>query len=149
LTAPPLIASLALFGVGVFTLLVHAYWALAGGGHAFARCPFSSDGTPGFVPGKPATWAVTLLLCIAAFILLEWGGLGPGLLPESWRTTGSGLLSAGMLMRGIGDFHYVGIFKRVRQTRLLAWTTCCIRRWYSRYRCWPASWPFMAFDDGA
>ena len=44
------------------------------------------------------------------------GGIGPGVLPPLVRTAGSAGVTAALLLRGIGDFRYVGLFKRERAT---------------------------------
>jgi hypothetical protein len=74
----------------------------------------SVDGKPLFVPTRTATLfvGVALLGCAAlvgATAGFFWTGVPHKLL--SWI---SYLLALGLLARGIGDFRYVGLFKKVR-----------------------------------
>jgi Protein of unknown function (DUF3995) len=109
---------LALLGALVFAVLagVHLYWAL--GSHRVfpAAVPTRTDGTPVLTPGPVAGLAVAILLLGAAFLLAEQGGWSSGVLPASWRRTGTAGVAAVMALRGIGDFRYVGLFKRRRDT---------------------------------
>lgn len=96
--------------------LLHLYWAVKKQGAPGIGVPSHADGSPVFVPSRTATVAVSLLLALAAFLLLERSGLGPGLLPPAWRALGTGGLALVLLIRGIGDFRFVGLFKRERST---------------------------------
>ena len=74
----------------------------------------SVDGKPLFVPSRTATLFVgAALLACAALVAttagLFWVGVPHKLL--SWISYGLGF---GLMARGIGDFRYVGLFKRVR-----------------------------------
>lgn len=57
------------------------------------------------------------LLALAALVVLEHAALGPGLLPASLVGPAAWILAAVMLLRSIGDFRYVGFFKRERAGR--------------------------------
>jgi hypothetical protein len=112
------ISFVALIGAVVFLALagIHIFWAFLGQGTPTGGVPFRADGSPVFVPSRAATLAVAVLLLAAALVLLERGGWGPGVLPRAWRGAAAGALSTILLLRGIGDFRYVGLFKRVRNT---------------------------------
>ena len=77
----------------------------------------SSEGRPLFVPSPGATAAVGVVLFFFAILVAATGGLvhlgvSPRLL--SWS---SFALALGLLARAIGEFRYVGFFKRVRGSR--------------------------------
>lgn len=77
----------------------------------------SRDGKPLFVPTPPATMAVGVVLLLFAGLVVTTAGLvSVGLSPWvlSWLSYG---LAAGLLARAIGEFTYVGFFKRVRDSR--------------------------------
>jgi hypothetical protein len=75
------------------------------------------DGKPLFVPTPQATIAVGIVLLLFAGLVVATAGLvSVGLSPRvlSWLSYG---LAAGLLARAIGEFTYVGFFKRVRDSR--------------------------------
>jgi len=94
---------------------MHVYWAIAGRAGLDGVVP-TRDGKPFFQPGKTATLLVAAALLAAALVAV-WRGaylhLGPGWVPRA----GIWVLVAVFALRAIGDFRYVGIFKRVRGTR--------------------------------
>jgi hypothetical protein len=90
---------------------------------AFARATANSGAVPSvdgkalFVPSRAATVTVAVLLVAFAALVAETGGLLPLLLPRRalvWLSYG---LALGLLGRAIGEFRYVGFFKRVRGSR--------------------------------
>ena len=96
--------------------LWHFWMALMppSGGHAAVP---SVDGKPLFVPSRRATVAVGIVLIACAALVAAAGelfrlGISPVVL--AWL---SYALALGLLARGIGEFKYVGLFKRVRGGR--------------------------------
>ena len=75
------------------------------------------DGKPLFVPSRAATLMVASALLLCAVLVAATGGVvNPGIS----RRILSGLSSAlavGLLARAIGEFRYVGFFKRVTGSR--------------------------------
>jgi len=74
----------------------------------------SVDGKPLFVPSRMATLLVGVALLGCAVLVgaatgLLWTGVPHKLL--SWASYG---LALGLMARAIGDFRYVGLFKKVR-----------------------------------
>jgi hypothetical protein len=107
-----IISALVLGGIGV----AHVAWAFGRRPPGGAFIPTRADGTPVLAPGRGVTLIVALLFFLAAFLLLQRGGVGVALLPESIRRIGTTGVAVVLLLRGIGDFRYVGLFKRERDT---------------------------------
>ena len=114
-------------GVGVLMVLtllllaaLHFYWALGGGWGRGAVLP-ERAGRPTFRPGRVGTAAVGVGLSGAALVLaLRSGALsylvgGPLVRWASW------LITAAFLLRAVGDFRLVGLFRRERGTRFAYW----------------------------
>jgi hypothetical protein len=113
-----MIVFLALFGTVVFAGLaaIHVRWAFTGPATFSAGVPTRPDGTPALNPGPVAALGVAALLLASGWLLLERAGLGPHLLAPPNPAIGTTGVAVVLLLRGIGDFRYVGLFKRVRDT---------------------------------
>jgi hypothetical protein len=73
---------------------------------------------PLFQPGTASTLAVAGLLGLAALLVLAHAGLGPATALPGWIVAlGAPVVAIVLVARAIGDFRYVGFFKRVRDTR--------------------------------
>lgn len=97
--------------------VIHFYWA-AGGIRWFEDAlPMDEKGNPLFVPGAVASSVVGLGLTFFSLLYVMKSGMLDVVLP-SWLTKGGGWLVAGIfILRGIGDFKYVGLFKKVKTTK--------------------------------
>lgn len=83
----------------------------------------SSGGKPLFVPFTGSTLAVAVVLLLFAGLVAGTGDMLPLPLPRRvlvWLCYG---LAAGLAVRAVGDFRYVGFFKRVRGTRFATMDT--------------------------
>ena len=95
---------------------LHAYWA-AGGRFAKAAAIPERDGRPVLKPRSATTLLVALCLMGAAGLiairarLVAAPAVGHLAYPATWA------LAALFALRAIGDFRYVGFFKRIRGTR--------------------------------
>ena len=118
LTLSVLLLAAVLIVLGV----LHVYWALGGKGVAPAVVP-ERDGAPLFTPGPLASLTVAALLFAGAAVALGAGGVLILPLPPTLLFIGVWGLGAVFLARGVGDFRYVGLFKRVRGTRFATWDT--------------------------
>jgi hypothetical protein len=94
---------------------LHLYWAAAGGAGG-AVVPGTRDGTPLFVPSTASTVAVAAALLLAAWIVAVSGGLAARIGPRPLYLVGVWGLGLVLVARAVGDFRYVGLFKRVRGT---------------------------------
>lgn len=102
--------------VFVALALWHFRMALSPSSSAAGAVP-SVAGKPLFVPSVRATVAVGIMLLLFAGLVAATGGLlEVGLSPRilSWASL---MLALGLLARAIGEFNYVGFFKRVRDSR--------------------------------
>ena len=111
------IAIVGLVASAVLALLaaLHVYWGL-GGKTAFVAAIPTVGGRPQLHPGPLACFVVAALLLTAALLVAAqaaWRGVLPGVVTR-WGTAGAGVV---FLLRAVGDFRLVGMFKRVRGTR--------------------------------
>lgn len=100
---------------------LHVYWAF--GGKAGSRAVIPTNGAEKlFQPSPMGTIVVALLLALAAWIALEWGdAVTPRLFSETLLTVGGWVVAAVFVIRGIGDFKWVGMFKRKKGTAFAKW----------------------------
>lgn len=119
--APPVIAAALAVVFGSLAGL-HTYWA-ASGAAAGAAVPARADGVPLFRPGRVATLAVAGALAGAAMLVLGRAGLAPRLAAAGLYRAGTWALGGVLVLRVVGEFRYVGLFKRERGTRFAALDT--------------------------
>jgi hypothetical protein len=120
----PLIVAGVLAAVFIAISALHVYWAARGvmaGADAVTvggAVPVRADGSPLFRPGPLATLAVAVLLAAAAVVVLGRAGVVAPVAPPSLYRAGTWVLGGVLLLlRAIGDFRYVGIFRRERHSR--------------------------------
>jgi hypothetical protein len=101
----------------VFLILsaIHVRW-LSGDHMDLDGVVPAQDGKPLFQPGKTSTLLVAVALALAAVVSV-WRGLYPLVGPAWIPRLGIWVLAAVFALRAIGDFRYIGIFKRVRGTK--------------------------------
>lgn len=96
--------------------LLHVYWAL-GGGLDTSRIIPPFDGKPVFTPGPDGT--IMVAAALAGFAAVSPALGFPGLVPVSVRPylkwAGCAMGSV-LVLRAIGEFRYMGFFKRVRKS---------------------------------
>ena len=111
-----LLVAWALIAVFACLSLVHVYWLVGGRVGQLAAIP-ENDGKPIFEPSALATLVVTMGLALCAVIIAGTAGMLALPLSQTilaWMTRG---LAVVLLLRAIGDFRFVGFFKRIRHTR--------------------------------
>ena len=111
-TALPLIVCSVFLVLGFW----HFYMAFASSSGESGAVP-SVEGKPLFVPSAGATLAVGVVLLLFAALVAATGGILLSGLPALALTGLSYALALGLLARAVGDFRYVGFFKRVRGSR--------------------------------
>jgi hypothetical protein len=77
----------------------------------------SVDGKPLFVPSRASTVAVGVVLLLFAGLVAATAGLVQVGLPLRVLAWLSYALALGLLARAVGEFKYLGFFKRVRGSR--------------------------------
>lgn len=111
---------------GLLTIfgLIHAFWAARGMSGGSAVIP-QRAGRPVIRPSRLATLGVAGCLFAAALTLLARLGImrRPAFVPASLPHRGSWALAVIFGLRAIGEFRYVGIFKRVKRTPFARWDT--------------------------
>ena len=101
--------------VAIATL--HLFWAA--GGRLSAAAIAERDGRPLFAPRRLTTMFMALLFTLTAWVLLvRAGAILPPAIPAlhrliRWATWGIAII---FILRAVGEFHYVGFFKRARTT---------------------------------
>ena len=111
---------------------MHLYWAAGGKAGKGAAVP-SASGRPLMRPSVLGTAMVAVGLCVmAALLALRIGWLNVPALPGNGVVieVGAWLIAAVFGLRAIGDFRYVGFFKRIRDSRFarldtLAYSPLC------------------------
>lgn len=100
---------------------LHLYWAL-GGRFGMAVVLPEVNGAPLFRPGAAATAAVAVVLAGFALIALVLGYSGGSSPVLTTYAVFIGFVVGGVLvLRAVGEFRYVGFFKRVKGTRFAAY----------------------------
>lgn len=97
--------------------LWHVYMAFAKKSSNDSAAIPSVNGKPLFVPSMQATLAVACALFVFALLVAATAGMVSLGLPNKLLTLSCYALAFGLLARAVGDFKYVGFFKKVRDSR--------------------------------
>jgi hypothetical protein len=108
------VPALALCAIFVSLAGLHFFWALGGRAGIEGVVP-QENSQPLLIPRKAATVLVAFLLLAAAGVSL-WRGLEPNARSYWVPYSGTWVIALLFAVRAIGDFRYVGFFKRVRGT---------------------------------
>ncbi|MFK7948249.1 MAG: DUF3995 domain-containing protein [Saprospiraceae bacterium] len=105
-----------------FLSLVHFYWAFSGNMmHEYVIPEINNEKL--FSPSKLMTIAVGLGLLSFAFIILGHIGVFELLFLNNIFRYGTWLIALVFFARAIGDFKYVGFFKKIKDTKFAFWDT--------------------------
>ena len=111
------IVGLILFLIFMFLSMMHFYWSFGGKNGMDAMVPQRADGTNLFNPGFFASIFVALgLLSFALYVLIKINLLNIHL-PDWILKYGLMAISIIFILRGIGDFRYVGFFARANSSQ--------------------------------
>lgn len=108
-----------LISAGILSLIsmLHIYWAFGGSWGTGSVIPRKKgESQPAFVPGKSGTLLVAFLLLIAVCLLVVQGDFLPFIKASAISRWGCIVCAAVFLLRSIGDFNYVGFFKKVKHS---------------------------------
>ena len=103
---------------------VHLYWATGGTAGKAGAIP-SLGGAPVIRPSRAGTATVGLAIAAVAALALATSGVLPTPAPRRILQAASALLALVFAVRAVGDFRYVGFFKRVRGTLFARRDTLC------------------------
>ena len=92
---------------------VHVYWALGGRRGAEVAVP-QREAVPLFRPSRAATLAVALLLLAAALLVVARVAYRGDAVPSWALATAVATVGTVCALRAVGDFRWVGFFKRHR-----------------------------------
>lgn len=110
------ILSIILFVIFSALGLIHFYW-LSGGKWGLEKAlPTKNNGEKAIEPPKIATVIVGIGLISFGLIYLIKTGLFNFQVPNWIITYGSWIIPSIFILRAIGDFNYVGIFKKIKNT---------------------------------
>jgi hypothetical protein len=104
--------------VAISTVLaaIHFYWGIGGKWGATGAVPTKRGGEKVLQPGSFDCFVVGLgLLCFGLLVLVKAGILQINL-PRWLADYGVWLISAIFILRSVGEFKYVGFFKKIRDT---------------------------------
>lgn len=109
--------SITLFLIFTFLSSVHIYWGLGGKWVGESVFPTKDDNIKPQMPGPLPTFIVAVgLFAIGLFILLK-GGFFRFTIPALLDQYGLWIIAGIFLIRAIGEFNYVGFFKKIRHTK--------------------------------
>lgn len=100
------------FGLG----LIHFNWAIGGKFGFSTALPTNQKGEMILNPGKLDCVIVGIGLTAFGLFYIYQSGLLDHHLPEWLFTFGGWMIPSIFLLRAIGDFKYVGFFKKIKQT---------------------------------
>lgn len=108
-----------LFGIFLFLSSLHFYWAFGGKWGSTAVIPTKNDNAPqkALNPGIAATLIVATGLLAFGLLPLVITGFIHFPLPLWLQKSGLWIIAGIFGARAIGDFNYVGIFKKITHTK--------------------------------
>lgn len=111
-----ILISIIVFSVFIFLSGIHFYWALGGRWGSQSVFPTKDEHTKPQMPGAIPTFIVAFgLFAMGLFILLKAGFI-PLSIPSWLNSYGLWILGGIFIVRAIGDFNYVGFFKKIKTT---------------------------------
>ena len=110
------IFSLLLFTVFIVLSTLHFYWLLGGQWGLKQAIPTKSDSVAFRPPPMLATLVVAIVLLFFGMLYLIKSGFVIWQLPNWIEGYGYWLIPSIFIVRAIGDFKYVGFFKKVKAT---------------------------------
>jgi len=113
-----MISLLLVVSVLILISIIHVYWAFGGRWGVEVALPIKKGSQePVFVPRKIGTLLVAFLLVVAAFLLFIKGVYLRNAQEFNFFSLGCTVCAAIFLIRAIGDFKYVGFFKKIKHSQ--------------------------------
>jgi hypothetical protein len=109
--------SLLLSIIFLFLAAIHIYWGFGGKSGSAASVPAGENNKPVLKPGKFECFVVALgLLGFGVFVLIKAGIILSGL-PNWLLQYGLWAIIALFVLRAVGEFKYIGFFKKIKTTQ--------------------------------
>lgn len=117
--------ALAAINAFIFFLLaaLHLYWVLGRGGGMDTTIPTDGNGRKLFRPGKGITLVVAFGLFVFGLCNMAFAGWLRIGFSQVYICYGILLIAIIFLLRAIGDFRYIGLTKRHKQSPFARWDT--------------------------
>jgi hypothetical protein len=110
------IFAIILFLIFLFLSSIHFYWGLGGRWGSEGVIPVKANNPKVIMPGPLPTFIVALgLFGFGLFILIKSGLINLDL-PLWLEKSGLWIIAGIFILRAIGEFKYVGFFKKIKQT---------------------------------
>lgn len=109
--------SVLLFSVFLFLSSIHFYWCFGGRWASAAVFPTKDDTVKPNMPGFVPTFIVALGLLGLAFFILIKGNIITFEIPVWLDKYGLWALGIIFITRAVGEFKYVGFFKKIKHTK--------------------------------
>ncbi|MEW9180650.1 DUF3995 domain-containing protein [Bacillus mycoides] len=111
-----------------FISFLHVYWAFGGRWGSAAVIPVKEgEHKPAFTPRIWGTLFVAILILLASVIIVVQLGYLQGFEANSLSKIGSIVCALVFIVRAIGDFKFVGFFKKIKHSQFARYDT----RFYS------------------
>ena len=112
-----IIITFILFLIFITLSALHFYWGFGGKWGSRAVVPTKENGIPVFVPRTISTFIVAVgLLCFGLFYLINYDFIEMSF-PIWLDKTGFWIIASIFILRAIGDFNYVGFFKKHKSSK--------------------------------
>lgn len=112
-----IVISVLLFLVFAFLSAIHFYWAFGGRWGSQAVFPAKDDNVKPKMPGALPTLIVAFGLLLIGLFILNQSGLLNFPVPLWLGNFGLRIIAGIFILRAIGDFNYVGFFKKIKETK--------------------------------
>jgi len=107
-----------------FISVLHIYWAFGGRWGTAAVIPVKKgEQQPIFKPRKFGTILVAVLILLASFILIFQAGYLVSFQVNTITNIGSIICAIVFMIRAIGDFNYLGFFKKIKHSQFARFDT--------------------------
>ncbi|KEK19597.1 DUF3995 domain-containing protein [Bacillus gaemokensis] len=107
-----------------FISFLHIYWAFGGRWGSAAVLPVKEgEHKPAFTPRIWGTLFVAILILLASVIIVVQGGYLQGFQANSLSKIGSLVCALVFIIRAIGDFKFVGFFKKIKHSQFARYDT--------------------------
>lgn len=111
------IIAIILFLIFLFLSSIHFYWGVGGRWGSEAVIPTKDDNVKVMMPGLLPTFIVAFgLFGFGLFILIKSGLINFDL-PHWLSNYGLWIIASIFILRAIGEFNYVGFFKKMKHTK--------------------------------